>query len=172
MKQPKETKVSRPYRNVFEAMKFKNPEIALLKADLVLHIGQAIKKKKIQPKDAAQVARMSGKKLEKLLKGHFRKTSVGGLLKILLRLDMDINVTVKAGTRKTRTENRGKNATGGIIEVNGPTGFKRIGNRAGTKKRSARSETGSLRQSNTRKSAARKRKTTKAQPTVKRGGKR
>ncbi len=74
------------------------------KADLVMEISNAIKKKKITQTAAAKILGISQPKLSELLRGLFRGYSIERLINFLNELGKDVDIVVKSKpeSRKAR----------------------------------------------------------------------
>lgn len=91
-------------RSVYTDLRFENHREMTTKADLVMEISSAIKKKRITSTAAAKILGISQPKLSELLRGHFRGYSVERLINFLNELgkDVDIIVKPKPSSRKAR----------------------------------------------------------------------
>lgn len=101
VKKPK-SKISS--ESVYAELGFKNYVEMETKADLVIEIGSAIKKKKLTQTNAAKLLGISQPKLSELLRGRFRGYSVERLIHFLNELGKDVDIVVrpKPKTRKAR----------------------------------------------------------------------
>jgi predicted XRE-type DNA-binding protein len=91
-------------RSVYADLGFENHKEMATKADLVMEISSAIKKKRITQTAAAKMLGISQPKLSELLRGHFRGYSVERLIHFLNELGKDVDIVVKSkpGSRKAR----------------------------------------------------------------------
>ncbi len=91
-------------RSVYADLGFENHKEMATKADLVMEISSAIKKKRITQTAAAKMLGISQPKLSELLKGHFRGYSVERLIHFLNELGKDVDIVVKSKpeSRKAR----------------------------------------------------------------------
>lgn len=90
--------------SIYEQLRFKNHEEMTTKANLVMEISNAIKKKRITQTAAAKILGLAQPKLSELLRGRFRGYSVERLIHFLNELGKDVDIVVKSktGTRKAR----------------------------------------------------------------------
>lgn len=88
--------------NIFADLGIKNPEEALAKSELAIQIHQAIKKKKLTQKKAADLLGIDQPKISALLGGKLGGFSLERLIKFLnaLGADVTINVETKLHARK------------------------------------------------------------------------
>jgi predicted XRE-type DNA-binding protein len=91
-------------RGVYADIGFGNHEEVATKANLVMEISNAIKKKKITQTAAAKILGITQPKLSELLRGHFRGYSVERLIHFLNELGKDVDIVVKSKpeSRKAR----------------------------------------------------------------------
>lgn len=99
-----DTRVKVSSGSVYEQLGYKKHEEMVTKANLVMEISIAIKKKKLTQINAAKILGISQPKLCQLLKGQFRGYSVERLIHFLNELgkDVDIVVKTKPASRKAR----------------------------------------------------------------------
>lgn len=99
-----DTRVEIGSGSVYEQLGFKKHEEMKTKADLVMEISSAIKKKKLTQTKAAKILGISQPKLSELLRGHFRGYSVERLINFLNELGKDVDIIVKSkpASRKAR----------------------------------------------------------------------
>lgn len=90
--------------NIFADIGVENPEEALVKAVLVTHIHDIIKKKKLTQKKAAELLGIDPPKVSALLCGKFSGFSLERLIRFLNILGTDVNINVKT---KLRTRKKG-----------------------------------------------------------------
>lgn len=98
-KTPKETEVKIGSGSVYADLGYKNFEEMETKANLVIEISKAIKKKKLTQAAAAELFNISQPKLSELLRGHFRGYSVERLIHFLNALGKDVDIVVKSKPR-------------------------------------------------------------------------
>jgi len=93
--------------NIFADLGIKNPEEALAKSELAIQIQQAIRKKKLTQKKAAELLGIDQPKISALLSGKLGGFSLERLIRFLnaLGADVTINVTKKLHMRKKGTLN-------------------------------------------------------------------
>ncbi|MEI8300402.1 MAG: helix-turn-helix transcriptional regulator [Chlamydiota bacterium] len=85
--------------SVYADLGFKNHEEMQTKADLVIEISKAIKKKKLTQIQVAEILGISQPKVSELLNGHFRGCSVERLMLFLNKLGKDVDIIVKSKPR-------------------------------------------------------------------------
>lgn len=95
MKKDSATDIVRGTANVFADLGFVDAETHLLKAGLVSRIQDAITGQKLTQVSAAQRMGLSQPDVSRLLNGQFREVSVERLLRLLIRLGCDIDITVR-----------------------------------------------------------------------------
>ena len=90
--------------SVYADLGYKNHEEMETKANLIVEISRAMKKKKLNQTQAAKLFGINQPKLSELLRGRFRGYSVERLMNFLTALgeDVDIFVRPKPKTRKAR----------------------------------------------------------------------
>ena len=88
--------------SVYADLGLKNQDEMETKADLVIEIGKAIKKKKLTQAHAAEIIGISQPKISELLKGRFRGYSVERLIHFLNELGQDVDIVVKTKPRNRR----------------------------------------------------------------------
>lgn len=71
---------------------FKNPEVWLQKADIVLEVRRAMKARRLTPSRAARIARMPLPEYREIISGHFGDVDVMTLVECARRLGHDIEV--------------------------------------------------------------------------------
>lgn len=86
--------VERGSGNVFADLGFSNPEEMLVKADLVIKIGQAMKAQRTTQRDLAERVGLDQPKISRLLRGDTVGYSVERLMEVLNRLDQDVAIVV------------------------------------------------------------------------------
>jgi predicted XRE-type DNA-binding protein len=87
--------VDKKTHNVFADLGFPDPEAHALKAALVQKIDELIKKRSLTQVEAAEIMGISQPDVSKMLKGQFRPFSIERLLRILLSLGRDVEISVK-----------------------------------------------------------------------------
>lgn len=88
--------------SVYADLGFKNYEEMEAKANLVIEISKAIKKKKLTQAQAAEMFGISQPKLSELLGGRFRGYSVERLIHFLNELGKDVDIVVKSKPRNRK----------------------------------------------------------------------
>lgn len=83
-------------RNVFADMGLPNPEEALLKAELAVHIADLIESRGLSQEETARALGIRQPNVSKLVRGQLRGFSIGRLLKFLLALDQDVELVIKS----------------------------------------------------------------------------
>ena len=81
--------------NVFEDLKFENPEEEQSKSELTAEIVSIIKKKKLTQVAAAKILGVDQPRVSSLLKGNLTLFSIQALMKFLNALGQDIDLVVK-----------------------------------------------------------------------------
>lgn len=94
-----DTRVEIGSGSIYEQLGYKDHEEMVTKANLVLEITKAIKKKKITQIQAAEMLGISQPKLSGLLNGHFRGYSVERLIHFLTELGKDVDIIVRSKPR-------------------------------------------------------------------------
>ncbi len=95
----REAKVKVSTGSVYAELGYKNPEELQTKANLVIEIHQAIKKKKLTQKQAAKILGINQPKLSDLLRGRFRGYSIERLMCFLNELGKDVDIFVRTSPR-------------------------------------------------------------------------
>jgi len=85
--------------NVFADLGLPNPEEALAKAELANKIIVLIRKRELTQVQAAKLLGVDQPKVSALLRGNLVGFSLERLMRFLLRLGQDINITVQASPR-------------------------------------------------------------------------
>lgn len=100
-----DTRVEIGSGSVYADIGLKNHEEMETKANLVIEISKAIKKKKLTQTQAAEIFGISQPKLSELLSGRFRGYSVERLIHFLNDIDQDVDIVIKPKprNRKART---------------------------------------------------------------------
>jgi predicted XRE-type DNA-binding protein len=81
--------------NIFADIGLPNAEEHLLKAGLVVRLGQLIKARKLTQTAAAKLLGVKQPDLSNVLRGHFRGYSVERLMRMLTAFDQDIDIVVR-----------------------------------------------------------------------------
>lgn len=81
--------------NVFADLGLPDADELLLKAQLVLKIHTVMTARKLKQPAAAKLMGVSQPDLSRLLRGHFRDVSEGRLLRMLRRLDTEVEITIR-----------------------------------------------------------------------------
>lgn len=98
----KDTRVEIGSGSVYADIGLKNHEEMETKSNLVIEIGQAIKKRKLTQTQAAEIFGISQPKLSELLSGRFRGYSVERLIHFLNDLGQDVDIVVKSKPRNRK----------------------------------------------------------------------
>lgn len=91
----KEQAIQRGSGNVFADLGFADPEAYRLKAELVRKISAIMAAEGLKQVRAAQRMGISQPDLSRLLRGHFRDVSAERLIKMIVRLDSEVEITVR-----------------------------------------------------------------------------
>lgn len=108
-----ETKVERGSDNIFADLSHAEPEIHLLKAELVTLIDRTVRSRKLKEVEVAKLLGLSQPDVSRLLRGDFRDYSVERLLRLLTRLGLDVEIMI----RKPRSQRQGRLSIGGAPQV-------------------------------------------------------
>jgi len=81
--------------NVFKDLRVPNAEEHLVKAQLVFKIDTIMKERQLKQVEAAQLFGVRQPDVSKMLSGEFRQFSVERLLRFLVALDQDVEITIK-----------------------------------------------------------------------------
>ncbi|MPZ35509.1 MAG: XRE family transcriptional regulator [Rhodospirillales bacterium] len=92
-------KVTPSSGNVFADIGLPEPEEELAKAQFATHIERAIKRRRLTQAKAAAVMGIDQPKVSALLNGRLDVFSSDRLMRLLVRLGQDVDVTVKATPR-------------------------------------------------------------------------
>jgi predicted XRE-type DNA-binding protein len=87
-------------RNVFKDIGVPNPEEHLVKAQFVFKIDTIMKGRRLRQIDAADLLAIRPPDISKMLRGELRQFSVERLLRFLVALNQDVEITVKPHTNK------------------------------------------------------------------------
>jgi predicted XRE-type DNA-binding protein len=101
MKKPASTKSS---GNVFADIGLPDPEVSLLKADLIINITGLIREKGLTQAQAARIMGLAQPDVSKLMKGHFSGFSYERIFGFLTALGE--NVTIRVREAKTKKQAR------------------------------------------------------------------
>ena len=88
--------------NIYADTGFKNPELWLQKADIVIEMRQAMRVRNLTPSRAARIVGMPLPEFREMIKGHFGDIDVTKLVDCLHRLGHDIESTSAAETPTRR----------------------------------------------------------------------
>ena len=103
-----ETKVERGNGNVFADLSHPEPEVHLLKAELVTRIDRIIRRRKLKQVEAAKLLGLSQPDVSRLLRGDFRNYSLERLLRFLTALGRDVEIII----REPRSRRQGRLSVG------------------------------------------------------------
>ena len=81
--------------NVYRDLGLKNPEEHALKAELVRRIDAALQKKGLSQTAVARLLGIAQPDVSKMLTGHFRQFSVERLMRFLVALGHDVEISVR-----------------------------------------------------------------------------
>jgi predicted XRE-type DNA-binding protein len=87
--------------NVYADFGFSNPEEAKTKADLAMLITEIIKEKDLTQQQAADLMNIDQPKVSKIIRGLLSEFSIERLLKFVLALGFDIEITPKLHIAKS-----------------------------------------------------------------------
>lgn len=88
--------------NVFADLKIPEPEEELAKAQLASHIRQVIERRDLTQAAAAELMGVDQPKVSALLNGRLTHFSSDRLLRLLVALGQDVEITIKAATKRKR----------------------------------------------------------------------
>jgi predicted XRE-type DNA-binding protein len=88
--------------NVFEDLGFKNPELHLVKATLVVELTKVIRKRKLSQREAAKILKVDQPKISALLKGRFTGFSTDRLIRLLVAAGQNVEIVVSPKTKTQR----------------------------------------------------------------------
>lgn len=86
--------------NVYADTGHPNPEEAMAKAELAILISDAIKKKKLTQKKAAELIGVDQPKVSAIIRGHLSGFTIDRLFRFLMALGMDIIIEAKPHTSR------------------------------------------------------------------------
>lgn len=86
--------------NVFADLGYGEPDMHMLKAELVSRINEIMTEKKLTQMQAAQVMGISQPDISRLLKGQFREISVERIMRLLTKLGCEVDIVIKPPGRK------------------------------------------------------------------------
>lgn len=87
--------IRRGSNNIYADLGYSDPDMQLLKAQLVSRIDEIMIDKKLTQTQAAQAMGISQPDVSRLLKGQFRDISVERIIRMLTRLGCDVDVVIK-----------------------------------------------------------------------------
>lgn len=96
---PKKVAVEESSGNVFKDIGHPNPDEALAKAKLAIHLGKIVEKRGWTQEEAATLMRIDQPKVSKILRGQLREFSVERLLGFLRLVGCDVEIVLKTGAR-------------------------------------------------------------------------
>lgn len=99
-----DVKIERGSGNVFADLGHSDAGAQLLKAELVTHIDEIIRHRRLTQTQAAALLGLSQPDVSRLLRGDFREYSVERLLRLLVALGRDVDIVI----RKPRTRRQGR----------------------------------------------------------------
>jgi phage-related protein/predicted XRE-type DNA-binding protein len=88
--------------NVFKDLGMKNPEEALTKARLAALVARAIKRRKLTQQTAAGILGIDQPRVSKLLRGHLSDYSIERLMLFLVRMGLDVEISIQEQSRPRR----------------------------------------------------------------------
>lgn len=105
-----ETRIERGSDNIFADLGHPEPEVHLLKAELVIRIDRIIRRRKLKQVEAAKLLGLSQPDVSRLLRGDFRDYSVERLLRLLTALGRDVEIII----REPRSKRQGRLSIGAL----------------------------------------------------------
>jgi len=99
-----DSRIERGSDNVFADLGRPDPEVHVLKAELVSRIDQIIRGRRLTQVRAAELLGISQPDVSRLLRGNFRDYSIERLLRLLTSLGRDVEIVI----RKTRSRRPGR----------------------------------------------------------------
>ena len=88
--------------NVFADIGLPNADDHLIKAQLVLRIDALMRERELRQVDAATLFGVKQPDISKMLRGDFRQFSVARLMRFLVALGQDVQITITPSRRKGR----------------------------------------------------------------------
>jgi len=88
--------------NVFRDLGIRNPEIALLKAEVAIEIRSAIERKGITQREAAEILGVQPIKMSHIVCGRLNGYTLDRLFTYLNKLDVDVQVRMKQKPNRKR----------------------------------------------------------------------
>jgi predicted XRE-type DNA-binding protein len=82
-------------QNIFKDLGVRSPDEHFVKAQLVFKIDRLMKKRGLKQVEAADLFGIRQPDVSKMLRGEFRQFSVERLLRFLVALDQDVQISVK-----------------------------------------------------------------------------
>jgi len=98
---PEDIEYSISSGNVYADFGFSNPEEAKAKADLAMLISEIIKEKNLTQQQAADLMNIDQPKVSKIIRGLLSEFSIERLLKFVLALGFDLEITPKPHKTKS-----------------------------------------------------------------------
>ncbi len=89
--------------NIFADLELPEPEIALAKAQLVRQIAARIDEQGLTQKQAATTLDLDQANLSRLVRGRLSGFSVDRLMRLLTKLDLDVDITVSPKQESSKT---------------------------------------------------------------------
>ncbi len=97
-----DTRIVHGTRNVFADLGFPEPEIHLLKAELVLRMMRVMRRRGLTQVRAAKLMGIKQPDVSNLVRGRFRGYSIERLLTLLHALDQDIEIVIRDKPKSKR----------------------------------------------------------------------
>jgi predicted XRE-type DNA-binding protein len=88
--------------NVFADLGFKDPELHLVKASLVLELTRVIRKRRLTQRAAARMLGVDQPKISALLRGRFAGFSIERLIRLLIAAGQEVSIEVRPKARTQR----------------------------------------------------------------------
>ncbi len=95
-----EVKIERGCGNVFADLGRPDADAQFLKAELVTRIDEIVRRRRLTQAQAAELLGLSQPDVSRLLRGNFRDYSVERLLRLLMALGRDVNITIRKPKRR------------------------------------------------------------------------
>ena len=96
MKKDPETSIVRGTKNIFADLGYADAETHLLKAELLTRIQGVISAHNLTQTEAAKRLGLSQPDVSRLLNGQFRDVSIERLMRLLIRLGCDVDITIRS----------------------------------------------------------------------------